>query len=366
MKVICLILRREKISRHFKIVAKLGVLINFAQKGNKNSRNFMAKKKYKFNPDTLSYERVGISFKEKFGKIFTFLSSSLALALVIVVVFLNYYETPRSKALKRENQQLISQYELLNRDLSRVENVLAELQQRDDNIYRVIFEADPIPSSIRKAGFGGANKYSHLENLSNADLIIETSRKVDVLAKESYIQSKSYDEVLRLALNKEKMLASIPAIMPVANDDLKRTASGWGYRMHPIYKVRKMHYGMDFTAPVGTSVHATGDGKVVEVSGSKNSRVGFGLVVKIDHGFGYETVYAHLNAFNVKVGQEVKRGEVVGYVGNTGGSTAPHLHYEVHHHGSAVNPQFYYFKDLTPQEYERMIAISSNIGQSLD
>lgn len=326
----------------------------------------MMKKKYKFNPDTLSYERVGISIRERLGKILTYLSSSFGLALIIVIVFLNYYETPRSKALKRENQQLLSQYELMSRDLDLVEKVLEDLQQRDDNIYRIIFEADPIPSSIRKAGFGGTNKYSHLENLSNSSLIIETARKLDVLSKEAYIQSKSYDEVLKLALNKEKMLASIPAIMPVANEDLKRTASGWGYRIHPIYKVRKMHYGMDFTAPVGTPVYSTGDGKVVETSGSTRSRVGFGLVVKIDHDYGYETLYGHLNSFAVKVGQEVKRGDIIGYVGNTGGSTAPHLHYEVHRNGSAVNPQHYYFKDLTPQEYERMIAISSNIGQTLD
>ncbi len=326
----------------------------------------MMKKKYKFNPDTLSYERVGISLRERLGKFLTYLSSSLGLAFIIVLIFLNYYETPRSKALKRENQQLLSQYELMSRDLDLVEKVLQDLQQRDDNIYRIIFEADPIPSSVRKAGFGGANKYLHLENLSNSSLLIETARKLDVLSKEAYIQSKSYDEVLKMALNKEEMLAGIPAIMPVANEDLRRTASGWGYRIHPIYKVRKMHYGMDFTAPVGTPVYATGDGKVTETSGSKRSRAGFGLAVKIDHGYGYETVYAHLNSFNVKVGQKVKRGEIIGYVGNTGGSTAPHLHYEVHRNGSAVNPQHYYFKDLTPQEYERMIAISSNIGQTLD
>jgi murein DD-endopeptidase MepM/ murein hydrolase activator NlpD len=326
----------------------------------------MAKMKYKFNPDTLSYERVGISFREKLGKIFTYLSSSLAIAMIFVVVFLNFYETPRSKALKRENKQLLSQYKLMLKDMDRIEGVLNDLQQRDDNIYRVIFEADPIPSSVRKAGFGGVNKYSHLESLSNNQLIIEAARKIDVLAKEAYIQSKSYDEVLDLALNKEKMLASIPAIMPVANEDLKRTASGWGYRIHPIYNVRKMHYGMDFTAPTGTPIYATGDGKVVEVKGSKSSRVGYGLVVKVDHGYGFETVYAHLNAFDVRLGQEVKRGDIIGYVGNTGGSTAPHLHYEVHKNGSPVNPQYYYFKDLSPQEYERMIAISSNIGQTLD
>ena len=221
----------------------------------------MAKKKYKFNPDTLSYERVGISTKEKLKKIAAYLSSSLALAILLTVLFLSFYETPRSKILKRENQKLLTQYELMLHDIERIENVLTELQHRDDNIYRVIFEANPIPASIRKAGFGGTNKYSHLEDLNNSELVIRTARQLDIIAKEAYIQSKSYDEVLQLALNKEKMVASIPAIMPVANEDLKRTASGWGYRIHPIYKVRKMHYGMDFTAPVGTPVYATGDGK---------------------------------------------------------------------------------------------------------
>lgn len=326
----------------------------------------MAKKKYKFNPDTLSYERVGISTKEKLKKIAAYLSSSLALAILLTVLFLSFYETPRSKILKRENQKLLTQYELMLHDIERIENVLTELQHRDDNIYRVIFEANPIPASIRKAGFGGTNKYSHLEDLNNSELVIRTARQLDIIAKEAYIQSKSYDEVLQLALNKEKMVASIPAIMPVANEDLKRTASGWGYRIHPIYKVRKMHYGMDFTAPVGTPVYATGDGKVVELKGSKGSRSGFGLVITVDHGFGYKTVYAHLNAFNVDMGHTVKRGDVIGFIGNTGTSTAPHLHYEVHKNDNPVNPQYYYFKDLTPEEYEKMIAISSNIGQSLD
>lgn len=326
----------------------------------------MPKKKYKFNPDTLSYERIGISFREKSTKILAYFSSSLALALLIVVVVINSYETPKTRALKRENQRLLTQYELMQKDLEKVDKVLEELQQRDDNIYRVIFETDPIPSSVRKAGFGGANKYSELESMDNADLVIETARKLDIISKEAYIQSKSYDEVMELAKNKEEMLACFPAIQPVTNEDLKRTASGWGYRIHPIYKVRKMHWGMDFTAPVGTPVYATGNGVVTAVTGSKRSRVGLGLEVKIDHGYGYETVYGHLNAFNVKRGQKVKRGDVIAYVGNTGGSTAPHLHYEVHKNGKKVNPAYYYYKDLTPQEYDKMIAISSNIGQTLD
>ncbi len=326
----------------------------------------MAKKKYKFNPDTLSYERVGISLKEKSAKVLAYFSSSLALALIIAVLVINAYETPKTKSLRRENQRLLTQYELMDKDLGKIESVLEELQNRDDNIYRVIFESEPIPSSVRKAGFGGVNKYSHLESMDNSELVVSTARKLDKLSKEAYIQSKSYDDVLNMALNKEKMLAAFPAIQPIANKDLKRTASGWGYRIHPIFKVRKMHYGMDFTAPVGTPVYATGNGKVVEVKGSKRSRSGFGLEIIIDHGYGYETLYGHLNAFNVKRGQKVKRGDIIAFVGNTGGSTAPHLHYEVHKNGKKVNPAYYYYKDLTPQEYDKMIAISTNIGQSLD
>jgi murein DD-endopeptidase MepM/ murein hydrolase activator NlpD len=326
----------------------------------------MVKKKYRFNPDTLNYERIGISIKEKSAKLLAYFTSSLAFSLVLVVVILYFYESPKTKALQRENQELLSQYELLMKDLEKVETVMTDLQQRDDNIYRVIFETDPIPSTIRKAGFGGTNKYSHLESLSNSALVIETARKLDILTKEAYIQSKSFDEVMKLALNKEEMLSSIPAIQPITNRDLKRTASGWGYRIHPIYKVRKMHWGMDFTAPVGTPVYATGNGQVVETSGSKKSRSDFGLCVKIDHGYGYSTVYGHLNGFKVVQGQNIKRGDIIGYVGNTGASTAPHLHYEVLKDGQRVNPAFYYFKDLTAEEYDKLIAISSNIGQTLD
>lgn len=326
----------------------------------------MVKKKYRFNPDTLNYERIGISIKEKTAKIIAYFSSSLVFSLVLVFVIVYFYETPRTKALMRENQELLSQYELMLKDLEKVENVLKDLQQRDDNIYRVIFETDPIPSTVRKAGFGGTNKYSHLESLSNSTLIIETARKLDILSKEAYIQSKSFDEVMKLAQKKEEMLACIPAIQPITNRNLKRTASGWGYRIHPIYKVRKMHYGMDFTAPVGTPVYATGNGKVTELAGTVSGFSEFGRYVKINHGWGYETVYAHLSKYNVKEGQEIKRGDIIGFVGNSGASTAPHLHYEVHKDGQRVNPALYYFRDLTAEEFDKMIAISSNIGQTLD
>jgi murein DD-endopeptidase MepM/ murein hydrolase activator NlpD len=323
----------------------------------------MAKKKYRFNPDSLTYEEHGVSLKERLTRFVALFSSSLAFSIVLVIIIVNFFDTPSSKAVKRENQRLITQYKLMQKELATVDKVLEDLQQRDDNIYRVIFETEPIPSSIRKAGFGGANKYAHLENMNNSELVINTARKLDILAKETYIQSKSYDEVLKLALEKEKMFAAIPSIQPVSNRDLKKTASGWGYRIHPIYKIRKFHYGMDFTASTGTEVYVTGDGSVSEVT-SEHS--GYGKMITIDHGYGYSTLYGHLSRFNVTPGQKVKRGEVIGFVGSTGTSTSPHLHYEVHKNGEPVNPQFFYFMDLTPQEYEKMIAISSNMGQSFD
>ena len=323
----------------------------------------MVKKKYRFNPETLNYEQHGVSLKERLTRFMAYFSSSLAFSIVLTIFIINHYETPKTRSVSRENQRLLTQIRLMQKDLNDIEKVLDDIQQRDDNIYRVIFETDPIPSSIRKAGFGGVNKYAHLENLTNSELVISTARKLDIVAKQAYIQSKSYDEVLKLALSKEKMLASIPAIQPVSNTDLKRTASGWGFRIHPIYKIRKFHYGIDFTAPVGTEIYATGDGVVTEVV---SSRVGYGKFIQIDHGFGYSTLYAHLNDFNVKPGQRVKRGEVIGYIGNTGTSTSPHLHYEVHRNGQAVNPANFFYMDLTPSEYEKMIAISSNMGQSFD
>jgi len=212
------------------------------------------------------------------------------------------------------------------------------------------------------AGFGGANRYSKLEEMDNSELIISTTRKLDILSKQVFVQAKSYDEVAKMALNKEKMIASMPSIMPVSNNDLKRTASGWGMRIHPIYKIPRFHYGMDFTAVTGTDVFATGIGVIKSAS----RETGYGNIVIIDHGFGYETFYAHLSRINVAVGQKVNRGDVIGLVGSTGTSTAPHLHYEVSKNGVKVNPQNYYFQDLTPLEYEKMIAISSNMGQSFD
>ncbi|GET33294.1 peptidase [Prolixibacter bellariivorans] len=323
----------------------------------------MGKTNYRFNPETLSYDKIERNIKSLVKRLLGYLSTSIVLAVIISMVFLQFFDSPKLRRMKRENERLLTQYTLMNKDLDNMSKVLKDIQYRDDNIYRVIFEAEPIPASVRKAGFGGVNRYSQLESMDNADLVISTARKLDVLTKQIYIQSKSYDDVMTMALNKEKMLASLPSIMPVSNKDLKRTASGWGYRIHPIYKIRKFHYGMDFSAPTGTEVFATGSGVVKWI---RRSKIGFGNHILIDHGYGFETLYAHLSAFNVKPGQKVKRGDVIGFVGSTGTSTAPHLHYEVHKNGKKVNPQNYYFLDLSPQEYEKMIEISSNMGQSFD
>jgi len=322
----------------------------------------MGKTNYRFNPDTLSFDKIERNIKTLVRKMLGYVSTGLVSGVFFFLVFLQFFDPPQTKRLKRQNEQLLSQYNLMNKDFEKVTKVLEDIQNRDDNIYRVIFEAEPIPSSVRMAGFGGANRYSKLEDMDNSELIISTTRKLDILSKQVFVQAKSYDEVAKMALNKEKMIASMPSIMPVSNNDLKRTASGWGMRIHPIYKIPRFHYGMDFTAVTGTDVFATGIGVIKSAS----RETGYGNIVIIDHGFGYETFYAHLSRINVAVGQKVNRGDVIGLVGSTGTSTAPHLHYEVSKNGVKVNPQNYYFQDLTPLEYEKMIAISSNMGQSFD
>ena len=323
----------------------------------------MAKIKYYYDTKTLSYKPIKLNSGEKIRGYFIFFLSSILLSFFILLIFYQFFDSPKEKKLKLEIQNLTSQYKVINDDMKQVEKVLDEIQDRDDNIYRVIFEADPIPNSIRKQGFGGINRYEKLLGLSNSELMINTSKKIDQLTKQLYLQSKSFDEVIDLAKNKSNMLASIPAIQPVANKDLKRMASGYGFRIHPIYKTRKMHYGMDFSAKTGTEIYATGDGVISKV---KKSKRGYGNYVKINHGFGYETLYAHMSKYIVKRGQRVKRGEVIGYVGNSGISTAPHLHYEVRKDNKKINPMNFYYNDLSPEEYEKMLEISLQSNQSLD
>ncbi len=323
----------------------------------------MAKIKYKYNPKTLNYEKIQLTLKDRLKSLAVYLLVGLFFAGIIIAFAYTFIDSPKELSLKRENEKLKQQYALLNKDMAHMERVLADIERRDDNIYRVIFEAEPISDGVRQSGVGGVNRYTHLKGFSNSELLIETTQRLDKIAKRMYIQSKSFDDVIEMARNKEALLAAIPAIQPVANKDLKRLASGYGYRIDPIYKVRKMHWGMDFSAPVGTDIFATGDGRIQKVV---QARGGYGKHVVIDHGFGYQTLYAHMSQIDVKRGQKVKRGDVIGKVGNTGKSSGPHLHYEVIKDGQKVNPANFYFNDLTPEQYDLMIEISSNANQSFD
>ena len=319
--------------------------------------------KYKFDPDALSFDKIRLGLRTLFLRSLAFFAGSVLIAMVYWVAFASFFDSPKEKALKREVEQMTLQYDLIHREMADVENILVDLQKTDDNLYRTIFEAEPIPSTLRDGGIGGVNRYEALEGYNNSKLVIETANRLDKIRKKVYVQSKSYDELIKLAKDKEEMLKSVPAIIPISNKDLTRTASGYGWRIHPIYKISKFHYGMDFTAPLGTDVYATGNGTVV---GMVSSQRGFGKHIIIDHGFGYSSVYAHLSNFNVRVGQKVKRGDIIGYVGNTGTSVANHLHYEIKLNGQNVDPVNYYFEDLSSGEYEKMVEIASKTGQSFD
>ena len=323
----------------------------------------MTPTKYKFDPDSLSFDKIRLGIKALLLRILAYFIGSLIFALIYWIIFASFFDSPKEKALKREVEQMTIQYDLIHREMSNVENVLEDLQKTDDNLYRTIFEAEPIPSEQREGGIGGVNRYEALEGYNNSNLVIETATRLDKIRKKVYVQSKSYDELIKMAENKGDMLKSVPAIIPISNKDLTRTASGFGWRIHPYYKICKFHYGMDFTAPAGTDVYATGNGVVVDVSSSQR---GLGKHITIDHGFGYTSTYAHLSNFNVRVGQRVQRGDIIGYVGSTGMSVANHLHYEIKLNGINVDPVNYYFEDLSSAEYEKMIEIASKTGQSFD
>jgi len=322
----------------------------------------MAKTKYYFNSQTLKYEKVKLSLKIKILKTIGFISTAMVFSFVIIALAYTFLDSPKEQQLKREINQLSLQYEILHERLKKTDKVLQVLEDRDDNIYRVIFEAEPISKDVRNAGFGGINRYKSLENYEYGKLMIETTKKMDILSKKLYVQSKSYDELTKLVNSKEKMISSIPAIQPVDSRKLRGAISGFGYRIHPIYKIRKMHSGIDFTAPIGTPIYATGDGVVIAQGGER----GYGNRIMINHGYGYVTKYAHMSRFKAKKGQRVKRGDLIGYVGNTGASTGPHLHYEVFKNGKVVNPMNFFFNDLTPAEYVAMLEMASKENQSFD
>lgn len=323
----------------------------------------MKKIRYYYNTQTLRYEKYETPWQVKLLRFAGFISAALVFAFIIIAAAYTYLDSPKEKALKREITMLRLQYRELNSQLSQLQAVASDLQQRDDDIYRVIFEAEPIPASVRQAGSGGASRYRELANYENGELVIVTAQKLDQLRKQLYIQSKSYDELSRLIAQREEVLASIPAIQPVSNKNLKHIASGFGMRIDPIYKIPKMHEGIDFTAPIGTPVYATGDAVVHEV---EYGRSGYGNHIILSHKSGYKTLYAHLNRIVVRRGQQVKRGDLIGHVGSSGKSTAPHLHYEVWKNDVKLDPINFFFNDLTPEQYEELLRLAHQSNQSFD
>jgi hypothetical protein len=321
------------------------------------------KEKYHYNLKTLQYEKVQTSWKERLLRFFGLLLAFVVTGVLFTGIYSFYFDSPLEKFLKQEIQVNKQEMEFMRRELEEMYVVLENLRDRDINTYRVIYEAEPIPSSIWESGIGGSARYKELEKFSTGELMVDIKRKIDDLKLKMAFQSKSYDEIANLVSQKGEMLESIPAIQPVANKDLKRMASGYGWRIDPVYGVRKFHSGMDFSAPVGTEVYATGKGVVEEVV---SSRIGYGKMIVINHGFGYKTLYAHLDDFTVKKNDKVARGQVIGYVGNTGKSVGPHLHYEVIKRGEKVNPVFFYYQDLDEEQYEEMLRMSENAGSSLD
>jgi murein DD-endopeptidase MepM/ murein hydrolase activator NlpD len=263
----------------------------------------------------------------------------------------------------REIEYLKLQYDIVNDRIENINALLSEMQDRDDNIYRMIFEAEPIPSSVRKAGYGGTNRYEALGGYANSNIVTDIAKKIDIVESQINVQSKSFDDVYNMAKNKALMLSCIPAIMPVKDVDIYRISSHFGYRTDPFYKVQKLHSGIDFAGPIGTHIYCTGDGVVEKVIKGNG---GYGNNIVVNHGYGYKTRYAHINKAYVKEGQKVKRGEHIADMGNSGKSTAPHLHYEVIKNDKAINPVNFFFNDLTPEEYDKILELSDRPSMTMD
>jgi len=325
----------------------------------------MPKYKFYYDQETLSYKRIEVNNSVRFRNAFVFITVSALFGLIMLLVLLSspVIETPKESTRAREMENYQLQYEQLNRKMKQIESVLDNLQDRDNQIYRVIFEANPISDDVRKAGFGGVNRYADLEGFDNSELIINTTKKMEILSKQIVVQSKSLDEIQRMALDKEVLLSAIPSIQPINNENLRRMASGYGWRTDPFTKSRRMHKGMDFSAPTGTPIYAPSDGKVIRVD---SRSAGYGKHIRIDHGFGYVTLFAHLSKYNVHRGQQVKRGDVIGFVGNTGRSVAPHLHYEIRKDGKHLNPINFYYGDLNTEEFNALLEAANRENQSLD
>lgn len=325
----------------------------------------MAKVTYYYNTESCNYEPVKVTRKDILLQIIGFLTISGILASGLIFLYQSNFKSIKETRLLEENQRLTLDWQILQEELDASYQVVKGLEFKDDEIYRVILDAEPIPVSVREGGVGGSDRYGDIlkENVRQQDFIIKMYEEMESLKKKLYIQSKSYDHISELLTEKERMWASRPAIQPISNEELVRIASGFNpARFNPIAKRVMPHKGIDFTASKNTPIYATGDGRI----GSAYRSSTYGNVIFLDHGYGYQTRYAHLEKFNVKVGDRVKRGQVIGYVGNTGRSVSDHLHYEVLFKGTHINPINFFQRDLSNEEYEKLIEISEQSHEVLD
>jgi murein DD-endopeptidase MepM/ murein hydrolase activator NlpD len=319
--------------------------------------------KYVYNPNTLRYERHVVPVSVMLWRILGFVATAIVSGLIVVAFAFRFLDSPKERVLRLQYERSQQDFEVLNGKVRGMEQRLGELEKRDNEVYRTIFEANPVPDSARARQIEREKEIRLVSSLDENELAHSLSTTINSIVNRMRFQNKSYDEIEKMVKNKEKMLSHTPAIQPVNNRELKRIASGFGYRIDPVYKTVKFHAGLDFAAPQGTPIYATAEG-VVKVAG--NSGSGYGNHVVIGHGFGYETLYGHMYRIKARVGQLVKRGEVIGYVGNTGKSTGPHLHYEVHKYGRPVDPIYFFYNDLSPEQYQQILKLAGSSNQSFD
>lgn len=323
----------------------------------------MKKVKYYYNTHTLRYEKLEVPLRVRLLQLIGFIAASIVTGLLIFVITFRYIDSPKEKYLRQQNEDLVANYSVFMERLKQLELKMDEIENRDNTVYRSIFEAKPVPDSARVKDIELKNEVQLVKSMGESDLVKSIAGQLNNIALRSAYQMKSFDEIANLVKNKEKLIAATPSIQPVSNKNLNRIASGFGYRIDPIYKDRRAHLGLDFSAPMGTPIYATADGKVVDAGFNTG---GYGNRVVINHGFGYETLYGHMVRIKARVGEMVKRGEVIGYVGNTGKSTAPHCHYEVHKRGIPVDPIYYFYNDLTPAQFDRILKLAATSNQSFD
>jgi murein DD-endopeptidase MepM/ murein hydrolase activator NlpD len=323
----------------------------------------MKKIKYFYNTNSLRYEKLETPLRVKLLRIFGFLAAAIVTAALISFFAFRFIGSPNEKLLNLENERLQDKYDQLNDQVKAAQEQMSELVKRDNEVYRAIFEANPIPDSARAKALAQEQEIARVENMRSSDLVNSIVNSLNSLGHYINAQKKSYNEIADLLKNKEKLLVSTPAIQPVSNKDLTRVASGFGYRIDPIYKTVKLHAGLDFAAPQGTPIYATANGTVTVAGNTGN---GYGNHVVINHGYGYETLYGHMVKVKARVGQQIKRGEVIGYVGSTGKSTGPHCHYEVHKNGQKIDPVYFFYNDLTPEQYDLLLKRAAAANQSFD